>query len=61
MDNLAIHRDRILNNGFTIFEVVYTINEVEKLIFEIDSTDRSNPTFRQTDDLFAIRQFLKQV
>jgi ectoine hydroxylase-related dioxygenase (phytanoyl-CoA dioxygenase family) len=61
MDNLANHRDQIYNNGFTIFENIYTINELELLASEVDSIDKSNATFRQTDDLFAIRQFLKEV
>ncbi|NHA04016.1 phytanoyl-CoA dioxygenase family protein [Mucilaginibacter sp. HC2] len=62
MDNhLIAHRESILNNGFTILEDVYTPEEVESILAIIEAVDPSNPTFRKTDDLFAIRQFLKEV
>ena len=59
MDSLDRHH--ILNDGFTIVENVYTDNEVECIVVLIEQADPSNPTFRKTDDLFAIRQFLKEV
>jgi ectoine hydroxylase-related dioxygenase (phytanoyl-CoA dioxygenase family) len=59
MDSLDRHH--ILNDGFTIVENVYTDNEVESIVALIEQADPSNPTFRKTDDLFAIRQFLKEV
>ncbi len=54
-------KEQILNNGFAIVENIFTDEEVEKLLLEISKADSSNPTFRKSDDLFAIRQFFKEV
>ena len=61
MNDLSKHRDNILNNGFTVIENIYSNEEIENLSLKINKADKSNPTFRKTDDLFAIRQFLKEV
>jgi ectoine hydroxylase-related dioxygenase (phytanoyl-CoA dioxygenase family) len=47
--------------GYTIIENVFTDKEVEALIYAITAADQSNPLFRKTKDLFAIRQFLKEL
>jgi ectoine hydroxylase-related dioxygenase (phytanoyl-CoA dioxygenase family) len=50
--------------GFTIINKVYTENEVGKLISLIENltkNDSDNATFRKSQDLFAIRQFHKEV
>ena len=52
------------SEGFTIINNVYTENEVEKLISLIENlteNDSGNATFRKTQDLFAIRQFHKEI
>ena len=54
----------INSEGFTIINNVYTENEIEKLISLIENVtenDSENPTFRKSQDLFAIRQFHKEV
>lgn len=61
MDNLTVHQGKILNDGFTVVEDIFTIDEVNNLLSEIDKADTSLPTFRKTEDLFAIRQFLKEI
>ena len=53
--------EEITSSGFTIIENIYTENEIEALISRINSVDKSNSLFRKTNDLFAIRQFLKEV
>lgn len=55
------HRDDITTNGFTILSDIYTTDEIDAIIATINKVDQSYPTFRKTDDLFAIRQFLKEV
>ncbi|GGE96859.1 hypothetical protein [Flavobacterium limi] len=58
------HLHEINSNGFTIINLVYTESEIEKLISIIENTTESNPenaTFRKSQDLFAIRQFHKEV
>lgn len=54
----------ITNEGFTIINTVYTESEIEKLISLIENiteNDSDNSTFRKTQDLFAIRQFHKEI
>jgi ectoine hydroxylase-related dioxygenase (phytanoyl-CoA dioxygenase family) len=55
------HRQNISNRGFTVIEDIYSDSEVKKIIEIINSIDDSNPTFRKSNDLFAIRQFLKEI
>jgi len=54
-------QDNILNDGFAIVNDIYTRAEVNSIITAIEAADQSNPAFRKTDDLFAIRQFLKEL
>lgn len=61
MKNLANNKQEFLKNGYTVIEQVYTDNEIEAIINTIEQTDTSNETFRKSADLFAIRQFLKEV
>jgi len=58
---LAPHSQSILNDGFTIVDAIYTSSEVAAIFTITEAVDPSNPAFRKTEDLFAIRQFLKEV
>ncbi len=56
--------NEINTEGFTIINTVYTENEIEKLIslIENNTANRVNTaTFRKSQDLFAIRQFHKEI
>ena len=56
--------NEINTEGFTIINAVYTENEIEKLISLIENrtkNDSNTVTFRKTQDLFAIRQFHKEI
>ncbi|KRB56316.1 phytanoyl-CoA dioxygenase family protein [Flavobacterium sp. Root186] len=56
--------NQINNEGFAIINNVFTENEIEKLISLIENVtenDSENVTFRKSQDLFAIRQFHKEV
>jgi ectoine hydroxylase-related dioxygenase (phytanoyl-CoA dioxygenase family) len=58
------HIDRINSEGFAIIENVYSENEIEKIVSEIEKVTESeneNSTFRKSGDLFAIRQFHKEI
>jgi ectoine hydroxylase-related dioxygenase (phytanoyl-CoA dioxygenase family) len=58
------YSNQINTIGFTIINQVYTESEIEKLISLIENRTESNPenaTFRKSQDLFAIRQFHKEV
>lgn len=53
--------DDFLVNGFATVDNIYTPREVEKLFELISQTNSNKQTFRKSVDLFAIRQFLKEV
>ncbi len=54
-------KEDILTQGFAIADNVFTDKEIDDLLLTISQVDTSKPTFRKTTDLFAIRQFLKEV
>ncbi len=61
MESLEARKLEIEENGFAVIDKVFTDEAIEGIINFIDGTDKDKPTFRKTDDLFAIRQFLKEV
>lgn len=48
-------------NGFAILENIYTEAEIQQLLSIIENTDTTAATFRKSENLFAIRQFLKEI
>ena len=48
-------------NGFAIIDTVYTDSEIANIISVIEKTEARGETFRKSADLFAIRQFLKEI
>jgi len=61
MQELQNHKTEISDKGFTIINDVFNEKEINQIINVIDSIDTSKETFRKSEDLFAIRQFLKEV
>ena len=61
MNTTDIIKEKIISNGFAVVNNIYSDDEVATLINQIEQADTSNATFRKTTDLFAIRQFLKEV
>jgi len=61
MIDYGYQQQEVRKNGFTVIDDIYTKIEVAELISLIDKADQSNSTFRKTNDLFAIRQFLKEI
>lgn len=55
------NKSEINQKGFSIINSIYSQEEIELIGKFIDSQDSSNPTFRKSEDLFAIRQFLKEL
>ncbi|ANH80537.1 phytanoyl-CoA dioxygenase [Niabella ginsenosidivorans] len=51
----------INTNGFAIIPDIYTPGVIDTLIAAISNTDTHHNTFRRSKDLFAIRQFLKEI
>ncbi|MDX2045685.1 MAG: phytanoyl-CoA dioxygenase family protein [Chitinophagaceae bacterium] len=61
MNSLYKNKEQILSEGFTIIDDVFSSEETDSLVLLLNHLDTSNPNFRKTNDLFAIRQFLKEV
>ncbi|RKT01402.1 phytanoyl-CoA dioxygenase family protein [Chryseobacterium defluvii] len=59
--NLQAHKNHILENGFTTINSIFSDKELEKIDEVLKNIDTSNENFRKSEDLFAIRQFLKEL
>ena len=59
--NLQQHKNQIADNGFSVISNVYYMEEIERISEVIQNIDTSKETFRKSEDLFAIRQFLKEI
>jgi ectoine hydroxylase-related dioxygenase (phytanoyl-CoA dioxygenase family) len=58
------YSNEINSEGFAIIDNVYCESEIEKLVSIIEKTTENkteNSTFRKSEDLFAIRQFHKEI
>lgn len=58
------YNTEISSKGFSIINNVFTENEIENLISLIENktaNNQENATFRKSQDLFAIRQFHKEI
>lgn len=55
------HIHELIDNGFTVVEDVYSPEEIEKILQTIEQADKTKETFRRSAELFAIRQFLKEI
>ena len=51
----------LLEKGYAIIDGVFNCDEIDCILDAIYSVDTSKSTFRKTNDLFAIRQFLKEI
>jgi len=61
METLSKIKEKILQEGFVVIDNVFSGEEIETIVSTIAKADAEKPTFRRTNDLFAIRQFLKEV
>jgi len=59
--NLQNHKNLIQENGFTVINNIFLEKEIERISEVIQNIDTSKETFRKSEDLFAIRQFLKEI
>lgn len=55
------HKEHISQNGFTTIPDVFSEEEIKAILDKIEEVDSSKDTFRKSEDLFAIRQFLKEI
>ncbi|OJV54460.1 MAG: phytanoyl-CoA dioxygenase [Bacteroidetes bacterium 43-16] len=61
MKDWTNYKAALEEKGFTTLEAIYTPEEVAAIIDVINQADHSKETFRKSADLFAIRQFLKEI
>lgn len=54
-------KKEIKENGFSILDDIYSDTEIQQLLTVIEDADTSGETFRKSENLFAIRQFLKEI
>ena len=59
--DLVVKEREVQELGFSVLDDVFTDQEVEDILAAINRTDSTKETFRKSDYLFAIRQFLKEV
>ena len=59
--HLKNYEARDFNTGFAIFDDVYSDEEIDELLSAISQADTASRTFRKSNDLFAIRQFFKEI
>lgn len=52
---------KIATDGFAVVNNVFENEEIADLTEEISKADQTKSTFRKSSDLFAIRQFLKEI
>lgn len=61
MINPDPYKLQLESNGFTTIKHVFSDLQIIRMLELIDQADTSKGTFRKSADLFAIRQFLKEV
>src|SRR5690242_17112459 len=60
-DYFLNHKLQLSYKGFTIIEDIFNSGEVSSIIQAIDNANTTGGAFRKTNNLFAIRQFLKEI
>lgn len=61
VENLNLNKNEVISEGFTVVDEVYTKDEIDQIIYAISNAEKGKETFRKSKDLFAIRQFLKEI
>ncbi|WP_426479657.1 phytanoyl-CoA dioxygenase family protein [Chryseobacterium sp. CBSDS_008] len=61
LNNLENYKSHILEYGFAVINNVFSQKELEDINLVLQNIDTSKENFRKSEDLFAIRQFLKEV
>lgn len=61
LHHLKNHKSHILEYGFAVINNVFSEEELEGIHQVLRNIDISKENFRKSEDLFAIRQFLKEV
>lgn len=55
------YKTALAEHGFSVVNSVYSTDEIREIGMLLEGLDTDNPIFRKSDDLFAIRQFIKEI
>ncbi len=61
IENIEHTKQQISDIGFTVINDVFSDVEIKEILAIIDHANTEKATFRKSKDLFAIRQFLKEI
>ncbi|MBI3234414.1 MAG: phytanoyl-CoA dioxygenase family protein [Bacteroidetes bacterium] len=61
MIDIARNKQELLDSGFSVVDDIYSSNEVNDILNVIEKTNTSGEAFRKSTEVFAIRQFLKEI
>ncbi|MDQ7962101.1 phytanoyl-CoA dioxygenase family protein [Flavobacterium lindanitolerans] len=61
MNNIFDNKAEFQKRGFTTINSVYSQEEIDSIIKFIEEQDTNSPIFRKSENLFAIRQFIKEL
>ncbi|REC49554.1 phytanoyl-CoA dioxygenase family protein [Chryseobacterium pennipullorum] len=61
LENLELYKSHIHEYGFSVINHIFSDEEIQKIIDVLNHIDTSRENFRKSKDLFAIRQFLKEI
>ncbi|MGI9581219.1 phytanoyl-CoA dioxygenase family protein [Chryseobacterium sp. RRHN12] len=61
LHHLDNHKGHIQEYGFAVINNVFSQQELEEIDYVLQNIDTSKENFRKSEDLFAIRQFFKEV
>lgn len=53
--------EQVAKNGFCVVEDIYSRSEIDMLLSLLSNTENTGKNFRVSNDLFAIRQVLKEI
>lgn len=56
-----IDQQKLSESGFTVLPEIFSEREIESILASINSAGTDKATFRKSTELFAIRQFLKEI
>ncbi len=59
--SLEDHKKSIEDFGFTILNGVFSYEELQSITEALELVDKNKETSRVSSDLFAVRQFLKEI
>lgn len=61
MNTIAAVKQKIAEEGFAVTNAFFDETTISRLLQAIETADTEKAVFRKTNDLFAIRQFLKEI